>query len=160
MDDVREPRAIQVTTPRDTSPNGISISSSFYIDIRQFLNHRSFVTKRLAIAPLPNRAAGCCSPRAKQRTNDVAPYAALFRALADETRLDILVFLAAAGQAICVCEIEDHVRLLSQPTISHHLRQLREAGLVTAERRGTWIYYAVDKSLRARLTEFATLFEG
>jgi len=62
------------------------------------------------------------------------PYAALFKALADETRLDILGFLAAAGDAICVCQIEDHVRLLSQPTISHHLRQLREAGLVTAER--------------------------
>jgi ArsR family transcriptional regulator len=118
------------------------------------------VPKRLAIAQLPNRATVCCSPRAKLRAKDVAPYAVLFRALADETRLDILGFLAAAGDAICVCEIEDHVKLLSQPTISHHLRQLREAGLVTAERRGTWIYYAVDKSMRARLTEFVALFKG
>ena len=108
----------------------------------------------------PKRAAGCCPPHAKLRARDVTPCAALFKALADETRLDILGFLAAAGDAVCVCEIESHVKLLSQPTISHHLRQLREAGLVTAERRGTWIYYAVDKSIRARLTEFAALFEG
>ena len=122
--------------------------------------HPCFVPKRLAIAQLPKRATVCCSPRAKLRAKDVTSYAALFKALVDETRLDILGFLAAAGDAICVCEIEDHVKLLSQPTISHHLRQLREAGLVTAERRGTWIYYAVDKSMRAHLTEFVTLFEG
>jgi len=118
------------------------------------------VPKRLAIAEPLNRAAGCYSPRAKLRAKDVTAYAALFKALADETRLDILGFLTAAGDAICVCEIEDHVRLLSQPTISHHLRQLRQAGLVTAERRGTWIYYAVDQSIRARLTEFVDLFHG
>jgi len=117
------------------------------------------VPKRLAIAEPPKRVAVCCSPRAKLRAKDVTPYAALFQALADETRIDILGFLAAAGDAICVCEIEDHVKLLSQPTISHHLRQLREAGLVTAERRGTWIYYAVDKSIRARLGEFVDLFD-
>jgi ArsR family transcriptional regulator len=121
--------------------------------------HAGSVAKRLAIAEPPNRKAACCSPRAKLRAKDVTPYAALFKALADETRLDILGFLAAAGDAICVCQIEDHVKLLSQPTISHHLRQLREAGLVTAERRGTWIYYAIDKSIRARLTQFVTLFE-
>ena len=116
------------------------------------------MTKRLALAESPSKAALCCPPRAKLRAKDITPYSALFKALADETRLDILGFLAAAGDAICVCEIEDHVKLLSQPTISHHLRQLREAGLVTAERRGTWIYYAVDQSIRTRLTEFAALF--
>lgn len=118
------------------------------------------MSKRLAIVELPGKAALCCPPRAKLRAKDVTPYATLFKALADETRLDILGFLAAAGDAICVCEIEDHVKLLSQPTISHHLRQLREAGLVTAERRGTWIYYAVDPSIRTRLADFAALFGG
>ena len=118
------------------------------------------MTKGVAIAERPGKVARCRSPRAGLRATDVAPSAALFKALADETRLDILGFLARAGDAICVCEIEDHVKHLSQPTISHHLRQLREAGLVTAERRGTWIYYAVDKSIRMRLVEFAALFEG
>ncbi|MGA7740974.1 MAG: metalloregulator ArsR/SmtB family transcription factor [Polyangia bacterium] len=117
------------------------------------------MTKRLAIAERPSKEAPYLSPRTKFRTKNVTPFAALFKALADETRLDILVFLAAAGDAICVCEIEDHVELLSQPTISHHLRQLREAGLVTTERRGTWIYYAVDKSIRVRLAEFVALFD-
>jgi ArsR family transcriptional regulator len=121
--------------------------------------HAHSVPKRLAIAEPSNRAAVCCSPRAKLPAKHVTAYAALFKALSDETRLDILGFLAAAGDAICVCEIEGHVKLLSQPTISHHLRQLRQAGLVTAERRGTWIYYAIDQSMRARLTEFVALFE-
>ena len=103
--------------------------------------------------------AACCSPRGKQQVKDLSSYATLFKALGDETRLAILGFIATAGDALCVCEIEDHVKLLSQPTISHHLRQLREAGLVTAERRGTWIYYAVDKSIRARLGEFVDLFD-
>ncbi len=118
------------------------------------------VTKRLAIVEPESKAVLCCRPRTELRATDITQYAALFKALADETRLDILGFLAAAGDAICVCEIEDHVKLLSQPTISHHLRQLREAGLVTAERRGTWIYYAVDPSIRVRLAEFAALFRG
>jgi ArsR family transcriptional regulator, arsenate/arsenite/antimonite-responsive transcriptional repressor len=84
--------------------------------------------------------------------------AALFRALGDETRLEIVGMLAAAGGAMCVCEIEPRFDL-SQPTISHHLRLLREAGVVTSERRGTWVYYALDperieaiRDFHARLT--------
>src|SRR5262245_9305623 len=88
----------------------------------------------------------CCAPRGKGR---VAPetalrYARVFRALGDETRLEILGLLAASGTPTCVCEIEENFRL-TQPTISHHLRVLREAGLVTAEKRGLWVYYAVDR---------------
>jgi ArsR family transcriptional regulator len=59
---------------------------------------------------------------------------------------------------MCVCEIEPRFDL-SQPTISHHLRLLREAGVVTSERRGTWVYYALDRErldaiqeVHARLT--------
>lgn len=84
--------------------------------------------------------------------------ATLFKALGDETRLDILGFLANAGSPTCVCNIENHVASLSQPTISHHLRILREAGIVQAERRGTWIYYSIDDSLRDQLAEFVALF--
>jgi ArsR family transcriptional regulator len=112
------------------------------------------VTRRLAIV---GRAPACCVSRPKLRSKATLPYAALFKALGDETRLEILGLLAAAGDGLCACEIENHVKHLSQPTISHHMRQLREAGLVTAERRGTWIYYALDRSAIARLAQFAEL---
>jgi ArsR family transcriptional regulator len=84
----------------------------------------------------------------------MAESATLFKALGDETRLDILAYLAANEDATCVCHIEDYVKDLSQPTISHHLRLLREAGIVRSERRGTWIHYQIDPSLRARLGDF------
>ena len=65
--------------------------------------------------------------------------AVAFKALADPTRVAIVNRLAAAPEA-CVCDLTDAFSL-SQPTISHHLKILRDAGLVEAERRGTWSYY-------------------
>ena len=62
-----------------------------------------------------------------------------FRALADPTRIAIVNRLAGAGE-VCVCELVAAFDL-SQPTISHHLRILRDAGLVDSSRRGTWAYY-------------------
>ncbi len=67
---------------------------------------------------------------------------------------------APRGSVLCVCEIEQHVSHLSQPTISHHLRQLRAARLVTAERRATWVHYALDQTAIARIGEFAALLRG
>jgi ArsR family transcriptional regulator len=118
------------------------------------------VTRFAVIEKVSKQLTACCSPRAKLQARDLSSYSTLFKALGDDTRLAILGFLAAAGDALCVCEIEEHVKDLSQPTISHHLRQLREAGLVTAERRGTWIYYAIDKTAHARLANFVALFEA
>jgi len=86
----------------------------------------------------------------------VKEYAALFRVLGDETRLEIVGLLAAAGGALCVCEIEPRFNL-SQPTISHHLRLLREAGVVTSERRGTWVYYALDSKRVEAVRDFCAL---
>ncbi len=65
----------------------------------------------------------------------------LARALADETRLRLLVLLTHYAEPLCVCHLVEQVPV-GQPTVSHHLRILREAGLVTVERRGTWAYYA------------------
>jgi ArsR family transcriptional regulator, arsenate/arsenite/antimonite-responsive transcriptional repressor len=70
---------------------------------------------------------------------DAEEVAGLLKALADPVRLRLWTRIAANGQESCVCEIEDLG--VSQPTVSHHLRRLREAGLVEAERRGTWVYY-------------------
>jgi ArsR family transcriptional regulator len=77
----------------------------------------------------------------------------MFRALGDATRLEMVGLLAAQGKELCVCELEAHFEL-SQPTVSHHLRILREAGLVSSERRGTWVYYALEDSVRQKLRDF------
>lgn len=97
----------------------------------------------------PERA-DCCQPRARGRGPDLRARAPLFKALGDATRLEIVGLIAHAGAALCVCEIEAHFDL-AQATISHHLKILRKAGVLTSERRGTWIYYGLDASLREQL---------
>ena len=68
---------------------------------------------------------------------------ALYRALGDATRLEVFRLIAAQPGPICVCDIVDRFNV-SQPTISHHLKALRDAGLVKVSRRGVWAFYAVD----------------
>lgn len=80
------------------------------------------------------------------------PAAALLKAVADPYRLTMLATLAASGDEVCVCDFTDALPL-NQPTVSHHLRILREAGLVTCDRRGTWVYYQLATDARARLTD-------
>ncbi|MEU7069792.1 metalloregulator ArsR/SmtB family transcription factor [Streptomyces narbonensis] len=79
--------------------------------------------------------------------------AAMFKALADPVRLRLLSRVASHpnGEA-CVCDIADVG--VSQPTVSHHLKKLREAGLLTSERRGTWVYYRPAPGVLASLGEF------
>ena len=82
----------------------------------------------------------CCGPEtAVLGPDEAAELARVFKALADPTRVAIVNRLAAAPE-VCVCDLTAAFEL-SQPTVSHHLRLLREAGLVEAERRGTWSYY-------------------
>jgi len=80
-----------------------------------------------------------------------AELAAVFRALSDPTRVSIVNRLAC-GEECCVCDLTDAFAL-SQPTVSHHLRILRDAGLVEAERRGTWAYYRLVPEAIERLRE-------
>lgn len=68
---------------------------------------------------------------------------ALYRALGDATRLEVFRLIAAQTDPLCVCDIVDRFNV-SQPTISHHLKALRDAGLVKVSRRGVWAFYAVD----------------
>ena len=70
---------------------------------------------------------------------------AVFRALGDPTRLDVYRLIAAQPGPICVCDIVARFEV-SQPTISHHLKILRTAGLVTVSRRGVWAYYAASRT--------------
>jgi len=89
------------------------------------------------IATIPVLCCGPATPALDAAEADAV--AARFRALADPTRVAIVNRLAAAGE-VCVCDL-NAVFDLSQPTISHHLKVLREAGLVESTRRGTWAYY-------------------
>jgi ArsR family transcriptional regulator, arsenate/arsenite/antimonite-responsive transcriptional repressor len=91
----------------------------------------------------------CCAP-AKIDPVDRSSDAALFKALADPHRLTILATLAQALEHVCVCDFTAGLPL-NQPTVSHHLRLLREAGLITAERRGTWVYYQLAEGARERV---------
>jgi ArsR family transcriptional regulator len=76
-----------------------------------------------------------------------------FKALGDPVRLRLLSLIAArAGGEVCVCELTDAFTLTG-PTISHHLRVLREAGLVDCQRRGTWVYYWVVPARLAALSQ-------
>ena len=68
---------------------------------------------------------------------------AVFKALADSTRLDVFRLIATQEVEICACDIVDRFDV-SQPTIAHHLKVLRNAGLITVSRRGVWAYYAAD----------------
>lgn len=76
--------------------------------------------------------------------------AVLFKALADPHRLTILATLARANGEVCVCDFTDGLPL-NQPAVSHHLRILREADLVTCERRGTWVYYRFADNAVSRI---------
>lgn len=91
----------------------------------------------------------CCPPASVVR-DDFAPEAALLKAAADPYRLTMLATLAAAPDEVCVCDFTGALPL-NQPTVSHHLRILREAGLVTCERRGTWVYYRIAPDAQSRI---------
>lgn len=96
----------------------------------------------------------CCNPLAAEPLSEsqAVELAAVFKALADPVRLRLLSLIAShAGGEACVCDVIGAFELTG-PTISHHLKALREAGLITGERRGTWIYYRVHPEVLARLS--------
>ena len=79
----------------------------------------------------------------------------VLQAIADPTRLAIVRQLAADGE-VCACDLTSCCGV-SQPTVSHHLKVLREAGVVTAERRGTWMYYRLETKAARAIEELAQL---
>src|SRR6478735_2802938 len=89
----------------------------------------------------------CCAPlsRAALNEDDAEQAAEMFKALGDPVRLRLFSNIASSqGGEACVCDIQ-HVGV-SQPTVSHHLKKLREAGLLESERRGSWVYYRLAPS--------------
>lgn len=97
----------------------------------------------------------CCPPKGLHNEDFTAP-AGLLKALADPHRLTILASLARAQGEVCVCDFTAGLPL-NQPTVSHHLKILRDAGLVGCERRGTWVYYRLAPGARQRLYDALNL---
>jgi ArsR family transcriptional regulator len=103
--------------------------------------------KALTALRIVDRVKGC--------SQDVAPplpdsraeeLAGIFKALGDPTRIQIVHILAAAADPVCVCDFTAAFDL-GQPTISHHLARLREAGIVTSFKRGIWAFYQLDPAM-------------
>jgi len=107
----------------------------------------------------PVEAVACCSPVTREplSTEHAEQVMPLLKALADPVRLRLLSLVASHvnGEA-CVCDLNDAFEL-SQPTISHHLKLLHEAGLLDRDKRGVWVYYRVN---RAALGDLAVLLGG
>jgi len=103
----------------------------------------------------------CCKPLTAPSISDeeAEATAQLFKALADPARVKILNLLATADEPVCVCELVGPLGL-TQPTVSHHLKKLTDAGLLTRERRATWAYYSIDRAAIAPLRGLVDLRKG
>ena len=108
------------------------------------------------------RPSGCCST-----PNEPLPLlplerdqaVAAFKALADPTRLEILALIAAQAEPLCACDVVDRFDL-TQPTISHHMKVLAAAGLVSVSRRGIWAYYEIRPDTVAALQDLLARFNA
>ena len=97
--------------------------------------------------------AACCAPLGAPSLSDdqAEATARLFKALADPHRVKIVNLLATSPDPVCVCEFTAPLGL-SQPTVSHHLKKLAQAGLVDREQRGIWAYYSLRRDALGGLT--------
>jgi ArsR family transcriptional regulator len=118
------------------------------------------MSKSAAEAPASDTedVAPCCPPITAGELSqaDATRMAVMFKALSDPVRLRLFSKIASfPGGEACVCDIAKVG--VSQPTVSHHLKKLREAGLLTSERRGTWVYYRVAPSVVAAMSAMLDL---
>ncbi|QAY60972.1 transcriptional regulator [Microbacterium protaetiae] len=117
------------------------------------------MSTRTELPITPVGIAACCSPLTAGVIDDAsaAQLARVFKALGDPTRVRLISLIAAAeGAEACICELTDPVGL-SQPTVSHHMRLLVQAGLVTREQRGKWAYYRLVGQTFNALREAVTV---
>jgi ArsR family transcriptional regulator len=93
---------------------------------------------------MSSEAVACCGPLAAPTLTDdeAAATAEVFRALADPARVRIVNMLATTAEPVCVCNLIQPLGL-SQPTVSHHLKRLVDAGLLEREQRGKWAYFSL-----------------
>jgi len=102
----------------------------------------------------------CCRPLGAPTLTDAEAEstAALFKTLGDPARVKIVNLLASSGGAVCACEFEPALGL-SQPTVSHHLKKLTDAGLLEREQRGKWAYFSINPEAVGQLAGLADLKE-
>ena len=100
----------------------------------------------------------CCRPldAPSLSTDEIEAAAQLFKALGDPARVHIVHLLATSDEPVCVCELTEPLGL-TQPTVSHHLKKLTDAGLLVREQRGVWAYYTLDQDA---LTKLGALIEA
>jgi ArsR family transcriptional regulator len=100
----------------------------------------------------------CCAPLAGSVLDEeeAAATAEVFRALADPARVRIVNTLATSSDPVCVCELIEPLGL-SQPTVSHHMKKLLDAGLVEREQRGKWAYFSLKRDAVEKLAAVADL---
>jgi len=103
----------------------------------------------------------CCRPLGAPTLSDeeAESTASLFKVLGDPARVKIVNLLASRGGAVCACEFEPALGL-SQPTVSHHLKRLVDAGLLLREQRGTWGYYSINRDALAQIATLVSLEGG
>jgi len=103
----------------------------------------------------------CCVPLAAATISDAQAEATagIFRALADPHRVKIVNLLATAGEPVCACDLIEPVGL-SQPTVSHHLKKLTDAGLLDREQRGRWAYFSLNPGALRTLAAVVDLKEA
>ncbi|MFF4622555.1 ArsR/SmtB family transcription factor [Nonomuraea jabiensis] len=115
---------------------------------------------------LPLLASECCTPLIAEpiAEGEAAELARVFKALGDPIRLRLLSLIGAhesgrrVGDGVCVCDLTGAFEVTG-PTISHHLKVLREAGLIDSQRRGTWVYYWIIPATLQRMTGVLALPE-
>jgi ArsR family transcriptional regulator len=112
----------------------------------------------LETLPAPLEAVACCAPLAASALTDeeATATAAVFRALGDPARVRIVNLLATSTEPVCVCNLVEPLGL-SQPTVSHHVKKLLDAGLVDREQRGKWAYYSINRAASEKLAAVADL---
>jgi ArsR family transcriptional regulator len=100
----------------------------------------------------------CCAPLASPTLDEEEAVATadLFKALADPARIRIVNTLATNAEPVCACEFEPSLGL-SQPTVSHHLKKLTDAGLLEREQRGKWAYFSLRRDAVEKLAAVADL---
>jgi ArsR family transcriptional regulator len=103
-------------------------------------------------------AIACCAPLGAPVLDDeeAGATAELFKTLGDPARVRIVNLLATSPEPVCACELYDPLRL-SQPTVSHHLKKLVEAGLLAREQRGKWAYFSLKRDAVEKLAAVADL---
>ena len=102
----------------------------------------------MAMVDAPERSRECCTPRKTLPAKRVAQLSDALKALADPTRLQMAAILRDADAPVCICDLTATFDL-SQPTISHHMARLREAGLVESDKDGKWVYYRLRTDIVA-----------